>query len=147
MQNTRNALCRAGHCPEKLQQSQRPLLIPDEQGHNLINQIFLRILRTMPSTLAATSPAAKDLAPTMVDWTDKTDWQSLLHNDGFNAAGTWLQSAWSSNNLLVSAWEQRSTSLLRHSAAGATQLRNKKLLNSAGGRTDRLKDMVTQSQH
>jgi hypothetical protein len=37
----------------------------------------------MPTTLAATSTSAKDFAPAIVGWTDKTDWQSMLHKDSF----------------------------------------------------------------
>ena len=100
----------------------------------------------MPNTLAATSPEAKDFAPAIVGCTDKTDSQSLLHKEFFEEENLW-QSAWSSNSLLVSAWEQRSTSLVRHSELGATQLRNKKLFKSEEFSEDRCKDMVVQSQH
>jgi hypothetical protein len=100
----------------------------------------------MPNTLAATSPEAKDFAPAIVGGTDKTDSHSLLHKEFFDEENL-RQSAWSSNSLLVSAWEQRSTSLVRHSDLGATQLRNKKVLKSEDDSEDRCKDMLVQSQH
>ncbi len=87
------------------------------------------MMRTMPTTLDATSLSTRIFATVIVEEIDITERHSSSHKDR-DASDNLPQTLLSSNNLLVSAAVQRSTSLLRHCADGATQFLFKKAENS-----------------
>jgi hypothetical protein len=88
---------------------------------------------TMPTTLDATSLSTRIFAAVIVEEIDITERHSSSHKDrdaSDELTDDLPQTLLSSNNLLVSAAVQRSTSLLRHCADGATQFLFKKAENS-----------------